>query len=78
MTSRLIPSDPTSVMVIRQITPNITTCSAPFLRFGRLKVGGRGTIGTRLGVLFVVVLKCICSTPPIRRARSLLSHCSHT
>lgn len=78
MTSKLIPSDPASVMVIRQITPNITTCSAPFLRFGRLKVGGRGTIGIRLGTLSVVVLICICSTPPIRCPRSLLSHCSHT
>lgn len=46
MTSKLVPSDPSKVMVIRQVTPNITTCSAPFLRFGRLKVGGRGTIGT--------------------------------
>lgn len=45
MTSKLIPSDPSSVMVIRKISPNITTCSAPFARFGRLKVGGRGTIG---------------------------------
>ena len=45
MTSKLIPSDPSKVMVIRQVTPNITICSAPFLRFGRLKVGSRGTIG---------------------------------
>lgn len=45
MASKLIPSDPSKVMVIRQISPNITTCSAPFLRFGRLKIGGRGTIG---------------------------------
>jgi len=43
---KLIPSDPSSVMVIRKVTPNITTCSAPFARFGRLKIGGRGTIGT--------------------------------
>ena len=45
MTSKLIPQDPSKVMVIRQVTPNIITCSAPFLRFGRLKIGGRGTIG---------------------------------
>jgi hypothetical protein len=31
-------------MVIRRITPNILTCSTPFLRFGRIKIGGRGTI----------------------------------
>lgn len=52
MTSKLIPSDPSKVMVIRQVTPSITTCSAPFLRFGRLKVGGRGTIGMILGAAF--------------------------
>ena len=45
MTSKLIPSDPSKVLVIRQVTPDITTCSSPFYRFGRLKVGGRGTIG---------------------------------
>ena len=53
MTSKLIPSDPASVMVIRKVSPNITTCSAPFARFGRFKVGGRGTIGT---------LRCSSST----------------
>lgn len=53
MTSKLIPSDPSKVMVIRQVTPNITTCSAPFLRFGRLKVGGRGTIGMTLGAFLL-------------------------
>jgi len=45
MSSKLVPSDPSKVLVIRQVTPNITTCSAPFFRFGRFKVGGRGTIG---------------------------------
>ncbi|MCJ1354389.1 MAG: hypothetical protein MMC33_004377 [Icmadophila ericetorum] len=45
MTDKLIPADPSTVMVIRQITPNITTCSVPFARFGKFKVGGRGTIG---------------------------------
>ncbi|MCJ1260019.1 hypothetical protein MMC24_007859 [Lignoscripta atroalba] len=44
MTSKLIPADPSSVMVIRRLSPNITICSAPFARFGRFKVGGRGTI----------------------------------
>ena len=42
--SKLIPSDPDKVMVIRRITPSILTCSTPFLRFGRVKIGGRGTI----------------------------------
>ncbi|OAL48407.1 hypothetical protein IQ07DRAFT_622856 [Pyrenochaeta sp. DS3sAY3a] len=45
MTSKLIPSNPEKVMVIRDVVPNtITTLSVPFLRFGRIKVGGRGTI----------------------------------
>ncbi|KAF1989818.1 hypothetical protein K402DRAFT_410899 [Aulographum hederae CBS 113979] len=32
-------------MVIRKVTPNITTFSTPFWRFGHVKVGGRGTAG---------------------------------
>jgi len=31
-------------MVIRNVTPNIVTCSVPFSRFGLFKFGGRGTI----------------------------------
>ena len=46
MTSKLVPQDPSRVMVIRNVTPNIWTCSQPFNRFGRFKVGGRGTIGS--------------------------------
>lgn len=45
MTSKLVPQDPAKVMVIRDVVPNtITTLSAPFWRFGAIKVGGRGTI----------------------------------
>lgn len=40
----LIPSDPSKVMVIRDVTPNLTTFSTPFLRFSRIKIGGRGTL----------------------------------
>lgn len=40
----LIPSDPAKVMVIRDVTPQITTFSTPFLRFSRIKIGGRGTL----------------------------------
>ena len=43
---KLIPPHPEAVSVIRAVTPNITTVSAPFARFGLFKVGGRGTIGT--------------------------------
>jgi len=44
MSSKLIPRLPSEVMVIRNVTPNIVTLSVPFLRFGVIKVGGRGTI----------------------------------
>ncbi|ORX94282.1 hypothetical protein BCR34DRAFT_550381 [Clohesyomyces aquaticus] len=44
MSSKLVPSDPAKVMVIREVVPAITTLSVPFWRFGRIKVGGRGTI----------------------------------
>lgn len=44
MSSKLIPSNPSEVMVIRNVTPNIVTLSVPFSRFGVLKVGGRATI----------------------------------
>lgn len=65
MTSKLIPSDPSKVMVIRQVTPNITTCSAPFLRFGRLKIGGRGTI-VRLQSGALAVFSPTALTPEVR------------
>lgn len=45
MSSKLIPANPSDVMVIRDITPNVVTFSVPFARFGRLKIGGRGTLG---------------------------------
>lgn len=42
---KLVPSDPSSAMVIRDIVPNtIATLSTPFLRMGLVKIGGRGTI----------------------------------
>lgn len=41
---KLIPSDPDKVMVIRHVSPQIVTLSTPFLRFGRVKIGGRGTL----------------------------------
>lgn len=45
MTSKLIPSNPAEVMVIRDVVPRtITTLSVPFARFERIKIGGRGTI----------------------------------
>ncbi|KAI2620523.1 hypothetical protein GGR54DRAFT_103346 [Hypoxylon sp. NC1633] len=44
MSSKLVPSNPADVAVIRNITPNLVTISVPFARFGILRVGGRGTI----------------------------------
>ena len=35
-------SDP---MVVRQLTPDITTLSVPFTKAGILKTGGRATLG---------------------------------
>ena len=42
---KLIPPNPSAATVIRAVTPNIVTLSAPFKRFGLMKVGGRATIG---------------------------------
>ena len=42
--AKLIPSDPEKVMVLRRLAPEIVTCSTPFLRFGVIKIGGRGTL----------------------------------
>ena len=42
--AKLIPSDPATAMVFRDILPNLTTLSTPFARFGLMKVGGRATI----------------------------------
>ncbi|KAF4978344.1 hypothetical protein FZEAL_5242 [Fusarium zealandicum] len=44
MSSKLIPSDPSDVMVTRNVTPNVATFSVPFSRFGKMKIGGRGTL----------------------------------
>lgn len=44
MSSKLIPANPADVMVIRNVTPNVATFSVPFARFGRIKIGGRGTL----------------------------------
>jgi hypothetical protein len=47
MSDKLSHPDPAKVMVIRDVVPKvITTLSVPFWRFGKIKIGGRGTIGT--------------------------------
>jgi hypothetical protein len=45
MASKKSEGNPTEAMVIRKVTPEITTLSVPFARFGVFKFGGRGTIG---------------------------------
>lgn len=56
MSSKLVPANPADVMVIRNITPNVATFSVPFARFGKLKVGGRGTLGKPITFLYIPFL----------------------
>ncbi|KAK3954378.1 hypothetical protein QBC32DRAFT_368701 [Pseudoneurospora amorphoporcata] len=44
MSDKLVPKNPDEVMVIRDVTPNVVTFSVPFLRFGKIPIGGRGTL----------------------------------
>ncbi|KAK0105716.1 hypothetical protein ONS95_004238 [Cadophora gregata] len=47
-------NSPDDATVIREIVPGVTTVSVPFLRFGRIKFGGRATIvKLRTGTLAV-------------------------
>ena len=61
----LIPNDPSKVMVIRDITPNLTTLSSPFARFGLIKVGGRGTL-VKLQGGNVAVFSPVALTPEVQ------------
>jgi hypothetical protein len=63
--SKLIPPHPSSVSVIRAVTPNITTVSAPFKRFGLINVGGRSTI-VRLTNGSLAVFSPTALTPEVR------------
>ncbi|MCJ1242788.1 hypothetical protein MMC14_010797 [Varicellaria rhodocarpa] len=65
MTSKLIPANPSSSTIIRDITSNIVTCSAPFNRFGRFKIGGRGTI-VRLQNNSLAIFSPTALTPEVR------------
>ncbi|CAK7267534.1 hypothetical protein SEPCBS57363_002634 [Sporothrix epigloea] len=62
MSDKLVPVNPADVMVIHDITPNITTLSVPFLRFGRIEVGGRCTI-VRMTGGGVLVYSPVALTP---------------
>jgi len=65
MTSKLVPTDPSNVMVIRDVTPNVTTFSVPFLRFGIFRVGGRGTV-VRLSSGALAVFSPVALTPEVK------------
>lgn len=62
---KLIPPDPSRVMVIRDVTPTVTTLSVPFLRFGRFKIGGRGTI-VKLDSGSLAVFSPVALTPEVK------------
>jgi hypothetical protein len=65
MSSKLIPSNPSEVMVIRRVTEEITTLSTPFSRFGHIKVGGRATL-VRLRDGSVAVFSPVALTPEVK------------
>jgi len=66
MSSKLVPSDPAKVMVIRDVVPRvITTLSVPFWRFGKIKIGGRGTI-VRLQSGALAVLSPVALTDDVK------------
>ncbi|KAL1957708.1 hypothetical protein VTO42DRAFT_5551 [Malbranchea cinnamomea] len=67
----LIPSNPEEVMVIRQITPSIITCSVPFSRYGIIKVGGRGTI-VRLQTGSIAVFSPVALTGEVKNTINAL------
>ncbi|KAG9234106.1 hypothetical protein BJ875DRAFT_462543 [Amylocarpus encephaloides] len=65
MSSQLVPNNPEEVMVIRELVPGVTTLSVPFLRFGRIKFGGRATI-VRLPSNTLAVFSPVALTPTVR------------
>jgi len=71
MSATLIPTNPSDVMVIRDVTPNVVTLSVPFLRFGKVPIGGRGTI-VRLTSGALAVFSPVALTPEVRSKVELL------
>ncbi|KAL4808713.1 beta-lactamase-like protein [Aspergillus unguis] len=71
MSSKLFPSNPDEVMVIRNVTSNVVTMSLPFARFGRLKFGGRGTL-VRMSSGSIAVFSPVNLTPAVRDTVSSL------
>ncbi|KAJ9293987.1 hypothetical protein DTO271G3_7363 [Paecilomyces variotii] len=67
MASKLFPGNPSEVMVIRKVTPDIITLSVPFARFGIIKFGGRGTL-VKLSSGSVAVFSPVALTPQVHDA----------
>lgn len=65
MSSKLVPANPSEVMVIRNITPRVVTLSVPFLRAGLIKIGGRGTI-VKLTSGALAVFSPVALTPEVK------------
>ncbi|KAL8285362.1 hypothetical protein RB601_006319 [Gaeumannomyces tritici] len=63
--SKLVPSNPSDVMVIRDVTPNVVTLSVPFLRYGFLAIGGRATV-VRLSSGALAVFSPVALTPEVK------------
>lgn len=71
MSDKLVPKNPEEVMVIRDVVPGITTFSTPFLRFGLIKFGGRGTV-VKLSSGSLAVFSPVALTPTVQSKLSSL------
>ncbi|KAL2003859.1 hypothetical protein VTN02DRAFT_1881 [Thermoascus thermophilus] len=65
MASTLFPPNPSEVMVIRKLTPEVVTLSLPFSRFGHLKFGARGTL-IKMGSGSLAVVSPVPLTPEVK------------
>lgn len=63
--SKLIPSDPEKVMVIRKVNESTITCSTPFFHAGLFPIGGRGTT-IRLSSGALAVFSPVALTEDVR------------
>lgn len=63
----LFPEDPAPRTVVRRLTPDITTISLPFSRFGRISIGARATL-VRLSSGSLAVFSPVALTEPVRAA----------
>jgi hypothetical protein len=66
MASKKPEGNPSEAVAIRKVTPEITTLSVPFTRFGVFKFGGRGTI-VKLASGSLAVFSPVTLTPEVQR-----------